>query len=1069
MAAAAEAEAAAAAADLEPRLGISPATPDIVRKPARPSRADGADGSCRTALFTSAATEAAAGTGKADSDGSASVSLVQEQSQSAQEELGEVDCAPVSTQESSTVPPLAGESSDKDAQQEQKQHQDAQQEQKQHQEEGVASDGGAVPILTPEKVESTPRRRWKKKSTKGVLRFKVVKDKMMKPKMTPTTATLRKVKKDKKQQTPEDDSQHAGAASSNNVRRKLDLNSSQSKTCFSRAELRYNLRSLAKSHGFNAEPTRRKRSKRGRKRKQMILAHQGTSTGASSSAVVRIWGSAPLDIARHENHGKKLLTKVLNLCEETLRVCDVLAKWDGSHSESFEGFDIGSGPDWDQTRRVFERLVDIFIAAMLDLMGPRKFSPWGGSLIDSVVGTFLTQNVADNLSSHAFMNLAAKFPPRKRCHKAEDCSNTAFSVDGTDENLNPHEAFDTFDTVDSDFDEYYESEEEDGHDTEAKGHYGEEYNRLIENFIANVKEKGISTWDRDLINLVKDKSGNPICTEKTLRKFMASLRPVPSSTWKELREEAYKKGYSERSRTSDAVDWESVLHAPLAEVAKCIEVRGQHYILAVRIQVFLMHVKNAQDGSFDLDWLRCISREKAKNFLLSIHGIGEKSADCIRLLSLRHKAFPVDVNVARIVTRLGWVKLQPLNGAEFHLVNSYPIMRDVQKYLWPRLCTIDKEKLYELHCLMITFGKVMCTKINPNCSACPFSANCKYYNSSLARKSLPAPEKHEHEHGDQQSSIVASGRFLLSSDICGPSSQHMYQHQIEISRTAETSPIYNCEPIVEMPQSPEREYEAPNEQEGSYEDYLCDLEDVVPEGVHYDGEIDLCSAKHVLNSSRSWTPKCGKDLVVINPNSSFRPNKKLKNVGRLRTEHNAYVLPDDHVILEEFEERVTEDICPYLLVVTSCPDDYTVEGTVLIPCRTATRGKFPLNGTYFQAHEVFADHSSSRRPITIPRECVGMLDRSIVYFGSSIHSITRGQTRHDIEECFKKGYVCVRGFHRRTRTPMRLCVSLHATNTVKKEAVKKEAMKKEGGDKQEKRARTSPEAKSKEKKASSVN
>ncbi|CAL4969289.1 unnamed protein product [Urochloa decumbens] len=1055
MAAVAEAEAEAeAAADL------GPSTPGIVRKLARPSRTDGADGSCCTALFTSAATEAAAGPGKADSDGSASVSPVQEQSQSAQEDLGEVDCAPVSTQESSTLPPLVGESSDKAAQQEQKQQQ----------EEGPASgsDGGATPVPTPEKVEPTPRRRWTKK-TKGVLRFKVVKDKVMKPKMTPKTATPRKVKKDKKQQTPEDGNQHAGASSSG-TRRKLDLDASQNKTCFSRAELRNNLKCLATSHGLNAQPTRRKRSKRGRKRKLLILAHQGTPTGASSSALVPLWGSAQLDIAPHENHGKRLLNKVLGLTEETLRVCDVLAKWDQSDSESFEGFDIGSGPEWDQTRRAFEHLVDIFIAAMLDLMGPRKFSPWGGSLIDSVVGTFLTQNVADNLSSHAFMNLAAKFPPRKRCHKAEDCSNTAFSVDGTNENLNPNEAFDAFDSVDSDFDEYYESEEEDGHDAEAKGHYGEEYNRLIENFIANLKEKGISTWDSDLINLVKDKSGNPICTERTLRKFMASLRPVPSSTWKELREEAYKKGYSDRSRTSDAVDWESVLHAPLAEVAKCIEARGQHYILAVRIQVFLMHVKNAQDGSFDLDWLRCISREKAKNFLLSIYGIGVKSADCIRLLSLRHKAFPVDVNVARIVTRLGWVELQPLNGAEFHLINSYPIMRDVQRYLWPRLCTIDKEKLYELHCLMITFGKVMCTKINPNCSACPFSSNCKYYNSSLARKSLPAPEKHEHEHGEQQSSIVASGRFLLSNDNCMPSSQHMHQHQIEISRTAETSPIHNCEPIVEMPQSPEHEYEAPNEQEGSYEDYLCDLEDIVPEGVQYDGEIDLCSVKHVLNN-RSWTPKCGKDLVVMDPNSSFRPNKKLKNVGRLRTEHNAYVLPDDHVILEEFEERVPEDICPYLLVVISCPDDYTVEGTVLIPCRTANRGKFPLNGTYFQANEVFADHSSSRRPITIPRECIGMLERSIVYFGSSIHSITRGQTRHDIEECFKKGYVCVRGFHRRTRTPMRLCSSLHATTTVKKEAVKKEVTKKEGGEKQEKqkRARTSPEAKSKEKKASSAN
>ncbi|KAF8689494.1 hypothetical protein HU200_041818 [Digitaria exilis] len=968
-----------------PRLGISPATPRIGRKRARPSRTTGADGSCSTALFTSTATAPAVGPGKAESNSFASVpSPVHEQSQSAPEELSEVDCAPVSTQESSTLPPLVGESSGKVAQQEQQQ-------------QGVASAGGAVPVPTPEKVESTPRRRWKK-STKGVLRFKVMKDKVMKPKVTPKTATPHKVKKDKKKQMPEDGTQHVGAGGSNKVRRKLDLDSSQSKTCFSRVELMDNLRCLANSRGLSGELTRRMRSKRGRKRKLTISPYQGTSFGGSSSALIPLWGSAQLDIACRGNHGKKLLNKVLGLTEETLRVCDVLAKWDGSDSESFEGFDIGSGPEWDQTRHMFERAVDIFIAQIVDLLGPRKCSPWGGSLIDSVVGTFLTQNVSDHLSSHAFMNLAAKFPPRKRCHKSEDCSNTTPSVDGVDENLNPFETSDTFHSLDSDSYECIDSEEEDGHDTEIKGHYGEEYNRLIGDFISNLKEKNISTWDSDLVNLVKDKSGTPICTERTLRKFIASLRPVPSSIWKELREEAYKKGYSDRSQTGDAVDWESVLHAPIAKVAKCIEARGQHYILALRIQVFLMHVKNAQDGSFDLDWLRYVSREKAKNFLLSIHGIGVKSADCIRLLSLRHKAFPVDVNVARIVTRLGWVQLQPLNGVEFHLINSYPIMRDVQRYLWPRLCTIDKEKLYELHCLMITFGKVICTKINPNCSACPFSASCKYYSSSLARKSLPPPEKHE--HGEQQASMVASGGFLLPNDVYMPNSQYMYQHQIEISST-EMLPIHNCEPIVEMPQSPENEYkEAPKGQEDSYED----IEDIVPEGVHYDGEIDLCSSKHVLNN-RSWTPTCGKDLVVTDPTSGFSPNKKLKNVGRLRTEHNAYVLPDDHLILEEFEQRLQEDICPYLLVVTSCPDDYTVKGTVLIPCRTANRGKFPLDGTYFQAHEVFADHTSSRHPITIPRECIGMLDRRIVYFGSSIYSITRGQTRHDIEECFKKGIV----------------------------------------------------------------
>ena len=36
---------------------------------------------------------------------------------------------------------------------------------------------------------------------------------------------------------------------------------------------------------------------------------------------------------------------------------------------------------------------------------------WSGSVLDSVIGAYLTQNVADHLSSSAFMILASRFPP----------------------------------------------------------------------------------------------------------------------------------------------------------------------------------------------------------------------------------------------------------------------------------------------------------------------------------------------------------------------------------------------------------------------------------------------------------------------------------------------------------------------------------------------------------------------------------------------------------------------------------------------------------------------------------
>ncbi|KAK1402942.1 hypothetical protein POM88_002547 [Heracleum sosnowskyi] len=38
-----------------------------------------------------------------------------------------------------------------------------------------------------------------------------------------------------------------------------------------------------------------------------------------------------------------------------------------------------------------------------------------------------------------------------------------------------------------------------------------------------------------------------------------------------------------------------------------------------------------------------------------------------------------------------------------------------------------------------------------------------------------------------------------------------------------------------------------------------------------------------------------------------------------------------------------------------------------IPCRTATRGKFPVNGAFFQINEVFADHESSELPVDVPK------------------------------------------------------------------------------------------------------
>ncbi|AES66570.2 HhH-GPD base excision DNA repair family protein [Medicago truncatula] len=53
-----------------------------------------------------------------------------------------------------------------------------------------------------------------------------------------------------------------------------------------------------------------------------------------------------------------------------------------------------------------------FIARMHPIQGYIQFSRWKGSIVDLVVGVFLTQHVSDHLSCSAFMSLAAQFPKK---------------------------------------------------------------------------------------------------------------------------------------------------------------------------------------------------------------------------------------------------------------------------------------------------------------------------------------------------------------------------------------------------------------------------------------------------------------------------------------------------------------------------------------------------------------------------------------------------------------------------------------------------------------------------------
>ncbi|KAJ1435858.1 Permuted single zf-CXXC unit [Sesbania bispinosa] len=465
--------------------------------------------------------------------------------------------------------------------------------------------------------------------------------------------------------------------------------------------------------------------------------------------------------------------------------------------------------------------------------------------------------------------------------------------------------------------------------------------------------------------------------------------------WDKLRKEVQENGTKEeRSKdTMDSLDYEAVRRASIEEIAEPIKERGMHILLAGRIKEFLNRLVK-EHGSIDLEWLRHVPPDKAKDYLLSIQGLGLKSVECVRLLTLHHLAFPVDTNVGRIAVRLGWVPIRPLpETLHIHLLEFAGVSSEVSL---AQIVQLDQGTLYELHYQLITFGKVFCTKKNPNCNACPMRAECRHFASAFASARLAFP-------GPEEKRIVSMPVPIEAGRNPYVNMNPMMLTLPENNLIKEGSPESGqCEPIIEEPLTPEQQ--STEALESDIEDFCRKDLDEIPNII-----IDLKLMAKNVQSCLQY-----KENHEVEQPRSDQPRKHYE-----ATESSTclYELPDSHPLLEKMGKREPDDPTPYLLAIWTpgetaysiepperrcesqdstnlCNDQtcfscnsireansQTVRGTLLIPCRTATRGSFPLNGTTFKLMSV--------QPIDIPREWIWNLPRRTVYFGTSVSSFSK--------------------------------------------------------------------------------
>jgi len=146
--------------------------------------------------------------------------------------------------------------------------------------------------------------------------------------------------------------------------------------------------------------------------------------------------------------------------------------------------------------------------------------------------------------------------------------------------------------------------------------------------------------------------------------------------------------------------------ADVREIEAAIRVGGLFRNKSRKIKELSKVVLERFHGS--LDFVYSDPLEKARSKLMSIPGVGPKTADVVLLFSAKKPTVPIDTHVNRVSRRLG---LAPRKG-------GYEVVRNLlQSFYAP-------EDYLPIHLLLISLGRTYCRARNPMHKACPVSSLC---------------------------------------------------------------------------------------------------------------------------------------------------------------------------------------------------------------------------------------------------------------------------------------------------------------------------------------------------------
>ena len=163
--------------------------------------------------------------------------------------------------------------------------------------------------------------------------------------------------------------------------------------------------------------------------------------------------------------------------------------------------------------------------------------------------------------------------------------------------------------------------------------------------------------------------------------------------------------------------WEAVRDAPLEQLVEAVRPAGLAPTKAPRIQEALRRIteeriteERGERGEIGLGFLNGMGLGEAREWLLSIPGVGPKTAAIVLLFALGKPAFPVDTHVHRVTRRLGLIPDRTSREKAHQLLEQLA----------------PPEIYYSFHLNLIAHGRAVCHARNPECARCILQNDCAF-------------------------------------------------------------------------------------------------------------------------------------------------------------------------------------------------------------------------------------------------------------------------------------------------------------------------------------------------------